>query len=932
MRRVSKSRATPVLLVSMLGLALAGSCYVSGPRSMESGAVMGPPPPAHPTLVDKQLPSGLMVVLEEDSNATAVGVVAVVRGGASADPAGKEGLAHLVEHLTYRAIDPKARGGTTPQTRWERLVRSAAAAVNAQTGPDGISFFEFGPPSRLDGLLDLEAARLAEPLAGLTPAALALERQVVGAEDALRQDPRGSGWVNRHLLPLMYPAGHPYARPVGGTPETRAGLTLADARAYAAANFRPERITLLVTAPTALTTLDKIVARLPAALVGDPAQPKKRPLAVKAANAPPPDAPAQAVQRRPSPLSATELWIGWTLPASYGPYAAVEDLLARWVDDDLDLDQLRQDDPHIRLADAVLVPGAQSGRLFVHALLDEGADPERVAQVVGGRVSSVWTRAREQHEIIDRLKRTIWTELELDEPPQRARAIDQAESVAYGPAPVLRANLLTNAQTISDSDLAGFAYAYLKAERAHALFFSPAAGARGEAAPASSVRAAQPLDEPFRDAVRWDPKGMPGTPSPIRKLVVDRLPNGLTVIAARRRATAAVAWLAFRGGYSDADPPLLVDLALRTRPDANDATKYHMLSGRGATRDATIETLEFPAAELTPALQLLFAKATSGVKVWPDAGELERTLKAIHADEDPASEKAAQAFLGALFGGNPLARRSDRSELKRITRSGVESWVGHVHNIRNAALVVVADLDPDAVIGAVRWLTRDMSSPTWVDAVNDLPLPRERPPTGEHTALVVTPRPGALVDVRLGCLLPRATADDLPYHQLLETTIEERLNSALRIQHGEGYGVSVDDDVVRGGAAYLTVDTWLDAADLPTPLEILRENWARWGQQGFDAGEVNVARSRLAGDLPVAFGSSKVLAYRLFESWKLDPKSLSAERFSVDVSRLKGQRLNELFATCRANAVLGLTGDESAIRRAIRRTWPALSMDGPAAR
>jgi zinc protease len=934
MGRVSKTRATLVHLFSVVGMALAGGCYTGGSRSMDydqSMRVRGPAPPAHPTLVDKQLPSGLMVVLEEDANATAVGVVAVVRGGASADPAGKEGLAHLVEHLTYRAIDPKPTAGATHQTRWERLIRYGASATNAQTGSDGICFFEFGPPNRLDRLLDLEAARLGDPLAGITPAALALERQIVGVEDALRQDPRGGGWVNHQILPLMYPAGHPYARSVGGTAETRARLTLGDARDYVAATFRPERITLLVTAPTALTTIDKIVARLPAVLVGDAAHPRKRPTAVEAPDAPPPSAPVQSVQRRPSPLPATELWIGWTLPGSYGSYAAMEDLLARWVDEDLDLDQLREDDPHIRSVDAVLVPGARSARLFVKALVDGDADPERVAQVVGGRVSSVWTRASGQRETIERLKRTIWTELELDEPPQRARAIDQAQSVAYGPAPLLRANLLTRAQAISDSDLAGFAYAYLKADRGHALFFAPTAGATGESALAVSAPAAPPLDEPFRDAARWDPKGMPGSPSPIRELIVDKLPNGLTVIAARRRATSAVAWLSFRGGYADADPPLLVDLALRTRPDATDPTKYHMLSGRGATRDATIEMLEFPPAQVNPALQLLFAKATTGVKAWPTAVELERIMAAIHAEEDPASEKAEQAFLSALFGASPLAHRSDRSELKRITRSGVESWVGHVNNIRNAALVVVGDLEPDAVIGTARWLTQGMSSPAWVDAVNDLPLPRVRPPNGEHMAVVVTPRPGALVDVRLGCLLPRATADDIPYLQLLETTIEERLNGALRIQRGKGYGVSADDDVVRGGAAFLTVDTWLDAADLAAPLEILHDNWTRWGQQGFDGGEVNVARSRLAGDLPVAYSSSKVLAYRLLESWKLDPRSLVADRFKVDVSRLKGERLNELFATCRANAVLALTGDEPAIRHALKRSWPALSTEAPSA-
>lgn len=940
----------PLRLVSLLALALAGGCIVpeSGPLGhdvpVRRVARRAPPPPprvSHPSLIHKQLPSGLMVLLEQDLNATAVGVVAVVRGGASADPAGKEGLGHLVEHLTYRAIDPKpdaplplasdAPGGATHQTRWERLIRYAAAGANALTGPDGISFFEFGPPSRLDWLLDVEAARLADPLAGITPAAVALERQIVGVEDALRQDPRAGGWVTHQMMPLLYPAGHPYGHSVGGTPETRAGLTLADARAYVAHTFRPEQMTLLITTPTALTTIDKIVARLPASLVGDAAHPTARAPAAEAADAPPPVAPAQPVQRRPSPLSTTQLWVGWTLPGSYGAHAPMEDLLARWVRQDLDLDQLRQDDPHIRFADAVVIPGARSARLFVRALLDEGADPDRVAQVVGGRVSSIWTRARGQRALLERLRTTIKTELELDEPPQPARAIDQAEAVAYGPGPILRANLLLKAAGISDSDLAAFAYAHLKTERAHALFFSPAPAAKGAPAPPAAPQAAPALDEPFRDAVGWDPMGIPGTPSPIREMAVEKLPNGLTVIAARRHATAAIAWLAFRGGYSDADPPLLVDLALRTRPDAVDAAKYHMLSGRGATRDATVETLEFPPVAMLPALQLLLAKATTGVKMWPPPDGLDRMLAPIHADEDPASERAAQAFLAALFGDSPLAHRSDRSELKRITRSGVESWVGHVHNIRNAALVVVGDLDPAGVVEAARSLTRNMSSPTWVDAVGDLPLPHLRPAAESHTSVVVTPRPGALVDVRLGCLLPRATADDIPYHQLLRMAIEERLNSALRVQHGEGYGVSVADDVVRGGAAFLSVATSLDAGDLASPLEILRSNWTRWGQQGFDAGEVNVARSRFAGELPVEYGSSELLAYLLYQSWKLDPQSLGVDRFQIDVSHLKAQRLNELFATCRANAVLGLTGDEPTIRRAIKRSWPGLSVEAATA-
>ena len=66
------------------------------------------------------LPSGLRLLLEEDPNATLAGVVSVVRGGSGADPSGGEGLAHMVEHLTYRAVDG-ATGAAPALTRWDRL-------------------------------------------------------------------------------------------------------------------------------------------------------------------------------------------------------------------------------------------------------------------------------------------------------------------------------------------------------------------------------------------------------------------------------------------------------------------------------------------------------------------------------------------------------------------------------------------------------------------------------------------------------------------------------------------------------------------------------------------------------------------------------------------------------------------------------------------
>jgi zinc protease len=48
-------------------------------------------------------PSGLRLVVHEDPQASRVTVDVSYRVGATDEPAGKEGLAHLVEHLTFLA-------------------------------------------------------------------------------------------------------------------------------------------------------------------------------------------------------------------------------------------------------------------------------------------------------------------------------------------------------------------------------------------------------------------------------------------------------------------------------------------------------------------------------------------------------------------------------------------------------------------------------------------------------------------------------------------------------------------------------------------------------------------------------------------------------------------------------------------------------------
>jgi len=871
-------------------------------------------------------------------HASAAGVIAVVRGGSTSDPDGREGLAHLVEHLTFRAVDvtpgtplplaSRDAKSTVRATRRERLLRYTAAGTNGLTSTDAMTFFEFGPPTRLPWLLELESARLTDPLVGVDETAVALERRVIAAEADLRDDPRTGLWASSHLFPLLFPPGHPYARPVSGTPPSRAQLTLADARAFASAAFRPERMMLFVTAPSGNTDLQAIIDRLPKVLVGDPAHPVERP--AQTPTTPLPVVVPSPVVRIPSPLPRPQLWLAWTMPDGFGRARPREALLVSWLGEDLDLDQLRKEEPHIRQVRVSLQPGRQASALTVRVLMDDQADPDRVAQVVSARVASLWTREPTERPLLQRLQDTFITELILDEPPQISRAIEQAHLLAFDPPLIQHARVMTKVAWMPTAAVARFAREQLGQQRRHAVLFTPMPSASPSAGAGASLTPTLPrrpswIDPIFAVANTWDPLELPGIRAPVGNVTTRRLSTGLTVIVARRRSAGVTAWLGFHGGYADANPPLIAELAMRARPEAINAPRDHALSGRATTIDASIETMEFGPEDLAPALSLLFAKASVPIRSWPSGPDLEGMLLSMKAEVDAASETANQAFLRALFGDqHPLARDVTAKDLPQVTQAAVESWIGRVNHPSNAALVVVGDVDADEVARYATELSRKdpvKGAGASVEVPPPAPPPR-RPSSAPRLRTLVTPRAGTLIELRLGCLLPESGAANRSDYEMLRFAIQERLNSALRIERGNSYVVAVSTQRYRGGTTALHLGSFLDPASLADSLAILRSHWQRWARDGFEPGELNVARWSYTADSALSYTSGHAIAYGLFSQWNVAPDAPPEDVFGIQPHGTTLARLRELFSTCQANAVLALTGNQTTIERALKRSWP----------
>jgi zinc protease len=93
-------------------------------------------------LWDVHCPSGLRVIFERAPGTYTAGVTAVVGAGSVQDPPGKEGLAHLVEHLTFRAFN---QGDRTDGAPLRARLWSLGASFNAETELDDTTYHEFAP-------------------------------------------------------------------------------------------------------------------------------------------------------------------------------------------------------------------------------------------------------------------------------------------------------------------------------------------------------------------------------------------------------------------------------------------------------------------------------------------------------------------------------------------------------------------------------------------------------------------------------------------------------------------------------------------------------------------------------------------------------------------------------------------------------------------
>ncbi|HEY4908435.1 MAG TPA: pitrilysin family protein [Methylomirabilota bacterium] len=256
------------------------------------------------------LPNGLTLLIQDHRSADIVAVYLWVGTGVRYEKPDGLGYAHFQEHMLFKGTDTFGPGYI------DRTVEGQGGRSNAFTSFDYTTFQILVPSEGTRKALELLEAMAFRST--FDPKEIDAERQVIFEESRIETDTPKSAIV-RQLYGLVFP-GHPYGRPVLGTPETMNAADREKLKGFNQQYYTPENMVLVVVGPVDAKAIRSMVD----ATFG------KRP---KTGYAPPPALPptplkgviCKTVER---PEQQAQLALGWQAPSLSNPDSFALDLVA----------------------------------------------------------------------------------------------------------------------------------------------------------------------------------------------------------------------------------------------------------------------------------------------------------------------------------------------------------------------------------------------------------------------------------------------------------------------------------------------------------------------------------------------------------------------------------------------------------------------------
>ncbi len=185
------------------------------------------------------LDNGLTLVVHEDHKAPIVAFNVWYHVGSKNEPVGKNGFAHLFEHLMFT-------GSENNRDKFDILIESIGGTdANGTTNNDRTNYFEDVPTSGLDKILWAESDRMGYLLGSVDSSRLEEQRGVV--ENEKRQGENQPYAIAEELTAKStFPAGHPYSWTVIGEKKDLDSASLDDVKAWFKSYYGPNNVTVVI--------------------------------------------------------------------------------------------------------------------------------------------------------------------------------------------------------------------------------------------------------------------------------------------------------------------------------------------------------------------------------------------------------------------------------------------------------------------------------------------------------------------------------------------------------------------------------------------------------------------------------------------------------------------------------------------------------------
>ena len=186
---------------------------------------------------ERTLPNGLKVVSLRDNSSPTVAIHVLYDVGSKNDPAGRNGFAHLFEHIMFKSTkNMKAE-------MMDRLTEDVGGYNNASTWDDFTNYYETVPSNYLETLIWAEADRMANLT--VDEGNFKSERAVVQEEFRQSVASQPYGMFEEYIQKLSYTT-HPYKRTTIGTIEDLDAATVKDVQDFHSTFYRPDNAYLIV--------------------------------------------------------------------------------------------------------------------------------------------------------------------------------------------------------------------------------------------------------------------------------------------------------------------------------------------------------------------------------------------------------------------------------------------------------------------------------------------------------------------------------------------------------------------------------------------------------------------------------------------------------------------------------------------------------------